>query len=387
MVLRDGSLKMIDFGIARHFQPSKTATLLGTPGYAPPEKYRGKVDPRSDLYALAAVLHQALTGRDPSTEAPFSFPPVAQLAPNAPPYLAKAVDLALSHNPVNHPQTAAAMKALLTFPFTSPGQSPSPSTARTVTIPSNLLARGEKRSNFRAPRWFWWSGVAVLLFFAIYNNQPHVTSKALSSKTPEVKWEEVRPEDVRLQTNAEACSSFYSAGQFQQAFRPCLVAVLSGNVDAEFSVGYMYDTGSGGLVNYENALYWYEKAAAQGAAGAAYNIGVIYENGRGVIQDYSEARNWYENAAIKGEPDALAALGRMYEFGKGAKPNLVEAYKWYNLAARKDNRFASDRDRMTTTTDNLWTDSSGYHYGLSPEQTSEAQRRARDWLARHPEAQ
>jgi len=38
----------VDFGIARHFQPQITATMIGTHGYAPPELYSDKVEARSD---------------------------------------------------------------------------------------------------------------------------------------------------------------------------------------------------------------------------------------------------------------------------------------------------------------------------------------------------
>jgi len=336
MMLPDGTLKMIDFGIARHFQPSKTATLLGTPGYAPPEQYKGKVDPRSDLYSLAAVLHQALTGRDPTTEPPFSFPSVLELAPNVPAYFARAVDLALSYDPVNRPQSAAAMKALLTLPFKV--QATSPSTAPTVTLPNATPRSNGQPARFDVPRWRGWLRFAgpLLVLFAIFislRNSPDGAGPSaasplpVSTTAPEVKWEDlepVDPRDVVPLTKTEQCDLNYNARQFEEARQTCLAAAKSGDADAEFNLAYMCDAGLGGPVSYNDALYWYEKAAGQGIATAAYDIGVIYENGEGVIQDYGEARRWYQKAAGKGEPRALAALGRMYEYGKGVRPNLVE---------------------------------------------------------------
>lgn len=64
MLSRDGRIKLIDFGIARFFQPSssKDTQLLGTPGYAPPEQYgKAQTDVRSDMYSLAMTLFQLLT--------------------------------------------------------------------------------------------------------------------------------------------------------------------------------------------------------------------------------------------------------------------------------------------------------------------------------------
>ncbi|HEY9724337.1 MAG TPA: ABC transporter substrate-binding protein [Oscillatoriaceae cyanobacterium] len=77
-----GKVSLVDFGIARFFNPVSRGTMIGTQGYAPPEQYRGQVEPRSDIYALGATMHYMLTGRDPQNEPPFSFPPVKTLNPD-----------------------------------------------------------------------------------------------------------------------------------------------------------------------------------------------------------------------------------------------------------------------------------------------------------------
>ncbi len=79
MVARDGRVKVIDFGIAQLLRPGHRGTMIGTPGYAPPEQYQGITNAQSDEYALAATLHHLLTGRDPREHAPFSFPPAHTL--------------------------------------------------------------------------------------------------------------------------------------------------------------------------------------------------------------------------------------------------------------------------------------------------------------------
>jgi serine/threonine protein kinase len=82
MIDANGNVKLIDFGIARVFQPVQAGTIIGTPGYAPPEQYQGHATPQSDIFALGATLHHMLTGRDPRHEPPFSFPPVYALRPD-----------------------------------------------------------------------------------------------------------------------------------------------------------------------------------------------------------------------------------------------------------------------------------------------------------------
>jgi serine/threonine protein kinase len=113
MIAPGGQAKLIDFGIARHFQPLTNATMIGTQGYAPPEQYRGKVETRSDLYALGATMHQALSGRDPAVEAPFSFPPLRKLCPDLNPTLAAIVDQSLAYDVVNRPYDAEEFKRRL----------------------------------------------------------------------------------------------------------------------------------------------------------------------------------------------------------------------------------------------------------------------------------
>src|SRR5438128_6180689 len=101
---------LIDFGIPPIFTPQGKATLIGTPGFAPPDQYTGKVDERSDLYGLAATLHYLLTGRDPEKNPPFSFPSVHILNPAASPFLAQAIDKALAYKVEERPASAEALK-------------------------------------------------------------------------------------------------------------------------------------------------------------------------------------------------------------------------------------------------------------------------------------
>lgn len=79
ILTKSGKIYMVDFGIARFFNPIKKGTMVGTQGYAPPEQYRGLMEPRSDIFALGATMHHLLTSRDPQEEPPFSFPKVRQL--------------------------------------------------------------------------------------------------------------------------------------------------------------------------------------------------------------------------------------------------------------------------------------------------------------------
>ena len=68
MVLRDGSVKVADFGIACLANAGQTLTqeALGSVHYISPEQARGdRIDARSDIYSAGVVLYEMLTGRLP----------------------------------------------------------------------------------------------------------------------------------------------------------------------------------------------------------------------------------------------------------------------------------------------------------------------------------
>lgn len=68
VILKDGSVKVTDFGIARitSSQNTQTREALGSVHYISPEQAKGvRVDCRTDLYSLGVVMYEMLTGRPP----------------------------------------------------------------------------------------------------------------------------------------------------------------------------------------------------------------------------------------------------------------------------------------------------------------------------------
>ena len=68
MLLKDGQVKVTDFGIAKAVSSShtKSGIVLGTPNYMSPEQINGhQIDGRSDLFSLAVVFFELLTGQIP----------------------------------------------------------------------------------------------------------------------------------------------------------------------------------------------------------------------------------------------------------------------------------------------------------------------------------
>jgi serine/threonine-protein kinase len=120
MVELDGSVKIVDFGIA-HLGLGATLTLggqiLGTPMYMSPEQTLGKtLDARSDVFSIGVVLFELLTYQKPFTGNEIAAvwykiqhdqpPPLSDLIPRCPPELQKVVSKALAKNRDERYQTA-----------------------------------------------------------------------------------------------------------------------------------------------------------------------------------------------------------------------------------------------------------------------------------------
>src|ERR1700722_1729324 len=116
MVDHNGRAMLVDFGIARFLPPGGRSTQIGSVGYAPPEQYIGRMEPRSDLYSLAATMHHLLTGRDPQLEPPFSFPPLRSLAPQVSIQTEQVVTQALEKDLEKRPKSAREMRDMLPNP-------------------------------------------------------------------------------------------------------------------------------------------------------------------------------------------------------------------------------------------------------------------------------
>ena len=82
---------------------------------------------------------------------------------------------------------------------------------------------------------------------------------------------------------------------------------------------------------------------------------------------------WFRKAADQGDASAQFNLGVMYANGSGTAPDPVEAHKWLSLAAsaargEEQQRYITARDTVAKS--------------LTPEQSAQAQLRAREWQDR-----
>ncbi|HUQ33499.1 MAG TPA: protein kinase [Pyrinomonadaceae bacterium] len=114
-----GRVMLIDFGIARWVAPQeKGVTAVGTMGYAPPELFSGKVEPRSDLYSLGATMFHLLTGSDPQDNPLLIFdftknPRPRQINPGISTEMERILMRAVEYKPENRFRSAGEMREAL----------------------------------------------------------------------------------------------------------------------------------------------------------------------------------------------------------------------------------------------------------------------------------
>ncbi len=115
IMIQEEKIFLVDFGIARVFNPQQQGTAIGTPGYTAPEQYKGFAEPRSDIYSLGAVMHYLLTGVNPEghSHTLFSFTPVRKVNPDVPVYLERLIMSMVDLIPERRPSSAGEVERML----------------------------------------------------------------------------------------------------------------------------------------------------------------------------------------------------------------------------------------------------------------------------------
>jgi serine/threonine-protein kinase len=171
MVLEDGRVKLMDFGIARLQQPTvktQTGVMLGSPQYMSPEQVAGdEVDGRADVFSLGVVLYEMLTGTKP-----FDAPDLSQVLfwvvnmpakapserrPGLPPVLDYIIARALKKKPEERYASAAELAADLRRceeEVRAAESSLGATRGDTVPLESRGVPLGEERMELRAARGF-----------------------------------------------------------------------------------------------------------------------------------------------------------------------------------------------------------------------------------------
>lgn len=184
---------------------------------------------------------------------------------------------------------------------------------------------------------------------------------------------------ISLISNAD-CENNYHSLQNEKKYCQLSYSKLgalarSGDAEAQFMLGRIYEKGLGVEINHKRSCYWYRKATKNSHLNAMYNLAQKYKRGEGVVKDldvafeliksaaklgsahaqYNLAVNAYEERSDKkllseafdllkksaesGDSLAQYNLGRYYLYDKGDRG--IQSYKkaryWYEKSANSNN--------------------------------------------------
>lgn len=137
-------------------------------------------------------------------------------------------------------------------------------------------------------------------------------------------------------SNLEKGIAAFESGNYTEAFQLLLPLAESGNPEAQFSIGCIYDPIFSIQADTTKAISWYLQAAEQDHPIAQNNLATLYLKDKNVEQ----AIKWYHKSAELGFPFAQEILGDIYSLGLGMNEDEAAVFrdefiavKWYKKAA------------------------------------------------------
>ena len=371
MVAENGVLKIMDFGIARvrgSQRLTRSGSIVGTLAYMAPEQLRGEEgDEACDLYSLAIVLYEMLTGTPPFSanseydlmQAQINQKPdrLISRVPGLDAKVEAAIMKALSKKPAQRfPSTRAFSDALGASSLRMDAPKILHNDTRLIETPTNpIQIAPPRRSAFdRLPNIpglapelraaVYGGGAAALVALAVigvlfFHSSPPPASIAsnppggmqTASVPPAVNPQPAKAPPAPALSPANPAEAAALAGPLART----VAAANRGDPTAQNQLGVKYAQAEDGLPRDDvKAVEWYRKAANQGLPKAQTNLGDMYFFGRGGLsQSYLDALSWYLKAAQQDWPDAQYRLGFMYEKGIGTGKDVAKAVQLYHSAA------------------------------------------------------
>ncbi|WP_256973287.1 serine/threonine-protein kinase [Rhodococcus sp. NCIMB 12038] len=300
-----GHAYLIDFGIV-HADGQEGLTSgsrpIGTPAYMAPERYDGKAGPEGDIYALACVMFECLTGRRPFDGASIAQqiaahltkppPQPTMLVPSLPTILDEIIARGMAKDPTDRYLTATALARTIA----ASGE------ADAMVNLGDMLAQQDPPDTSGARRWF---------------------EQAAAAGNPEGM--------SRLGRLLEELDPPDRAG----ARRWYEKAAAAGDPSGMYYLGYLLENDMD-PPDIAGARRWYEKSARAGNVFAMADLGYLLTQQD--PPDIAGARRWYEKSARAGNVSGMAGLGDL--LAQLDPPDFDGARQWYQPAAAAGSTYA-----------------------------------------------
>jgi eukaryotic-like serine/threonine-protein kinase len=394
MITAAGAVKIMDFGIAR-MRGSQRLTrdggIIGTLSYMAPEQLKGEeTDGRSDLYSLAIMLYEMLSGAVPFQadtdyalmQAHINMRPARLNTRVA--GLDGRIDATLTRALAKKPdQRFASVREFSDALGATMLRTDAPTIVQEGTrligptpieVPRSSLdqlkesigflgadfrlaaARIADRLTFmperiRLPAALGAAGAALATLIVgasllVKSIPPSASSAATTPAALAAKDSNASHNSADLLASAspekKRMLTAFDHKDYTGAFKLALSLGQSNDRDAADILGQIYENGWSGQKSDEQAFEWYRKAAEQGSADAEHALGYFYLLGKGgAPPSDNEAVYWFRRAAEGGLAKAQKNLGDLYYQGKGVQQaDKREAFKWYSRAAASNDMAA-----------------------------------------------
>lgn len=333
MVDRSGQIKLLDFGLAAEIHSSLSRVsqysmdISGTLPYIAPEQWRGKAaSAASDQYSFAVMAYETLSGRvpfqanDKDIMRKCVLEETADELTGTTDIINKAIFKAMSKQPEQRFASCSkfvdAMKNKRpVYPKLHIDSNPAVNNvyagqAAGYAAPEKVQkAVNEKsgkktgKTSLSVIRWLAFIVVIAIIAVGILTN---ISEKLEERSEVDKVYKVAAPAPLEAE---DADDDIVPNPKAVSEFDKLMERAMMGSPLDQYNLGSAYELGTGTAKNMNQAVFWYNRAAAAGNSDAAFRLGVLYENNK----EYYMASQCYQRAAAMGN---IAAQNRLNELNK-----------------------------------------------------------------------
>ncbi|MGL4219391.1 MAG: tetratricopeptide repeat protein, partial [Shewanella sp.] len=180
--------------------------------------------------------------------------------------------------------------------------------------------------------------VAAIAMAELYSGRfPQVPADIKASNDWYRKAADIDPQYLPMLTlTSLVATEAQTPEQLREQVEQLKTSAEAGQVEFQYELAYLYLRQPFLDPDASQAIYWFEKAIAQGNQDAYYHLGTLYLHDERVTSDYVKAREYFEKAVAAGDELAKDNLGHMLAAGQGGPKDLVRAETLLSEYAAED---------------------------------------------------